>query len=43
MERISRADYVKKYHKLGDAMFEHCIVPTVADFANAFKDNDKEK
>jgi hypothetical protein len=42
MERISRADYVKKYHKLGDAMFEHCIVPTVADFANAFKDNDKE-
>ena len=35
-------DYVKKYHELGNAMFEHCIIPTVADFAKAFEDNDDD-
>ena len=37
---ISREEYVKKYHKLGEAMFEHCTIPTVYDFATAFKEND---
>ena len=39
---MTRKEYVEKYHALGDAMFEHCIVPTVADFANAFVNNDEE-
>lgn len=42
MERLSRAEYVKKYHELGEAMFEACVIPTVADFANAFKSGDEE-
>lgn len=42
MKKISRKEYVKKYHKLGDAMFEHCTIPTVYDFAAAFEDNDKK-
>lgn len=37
---MTREEYVKKYHKLGEAMFEHCVVPTVSDFAMAFVDND---
>ena len=40
MKILSRSEYVKKYHKLGDAMFEHCTIPTVYDFASAFVDND---
>lgn len=39
---MTREEYVKKYHKLGEAMFEHCVIPTVFDFANAFENNDKE-
>ena len=39
---FSRADYVKKYHEIGEAMFEHCTIPTVYDFANAFVNNDEE-
>lgn len=42
METLTREEYVKKYHKLGEAMFEHCVVPTVNDFASAFIDNDKK-
>lgn len=39
---MTREEYVKKYHKLGEAMFEHCVVPTVSDFAMAFVDNDEK-
>ena len=39
---MTRKEYVAKYHKLGEAMFEHCITPNVADFANAFMDNNEE-
>ena len=39
---MTRQEYVKEYHKLGESMFEHCIIPTVADFAKAIKDNDAE-
>ncbi|MBQ8218490.1 MAG: hypothetical protein IJZ79_01960 [Bacilli bacterium] len=39
---MTRQEYVKHYHELGDAMFEHCIIPTVSDFAKAFEDNDEE-
>lgn len=42
MEKISREEYIKKYRNLGNAMFEHCTIPTVADFANAFIDGDKD-
>ena len=42
MKKLTRKEYVKEYHALGDAMFESCVIPTVADFANAFKDGDKE-
>lgn len=42
MEKLTRAEYVKKYRELGEAMFETCVIPTVADFANAFKSGDKE-
>lgn len=38
---ITREEYVKKYHELGEAMFEHCVVPTVFDFASAFVDNNE--
>lgn len=39
---MTRKEYVKQYHKLGDAMFEKCVAPTVFDFAAAFEDNDEE-
>ena len=39
---INRKKYVQHYHELGDAMFKHCLTPTVADFAKAFGDNDSE-
>lgn len=39
---MTREEYVKKYHELGEAMFEHCIIPTVSDFAKAFEDKDEE-
>lgn len=39
---MTRKDYVNKYHKLGEAMFEHCKIPTVSDFAKAFEDKDEE-
>lgn len=38
----SRKEYVKKYHKLGNAMFETCEIPTVYDFANAFENKDEK-
>jgi len=37
---MTRKEYVEMYHKLGDAMFEHCVIPTVSDFAKAFEDGD---
>lgn len=37
---MNRKEYFNHYQNLGEAMFEHCTIPTVADFANAFKDND---
>ena len=39
---MTREEYVKKYHKLGEAMFEYCVVPTVSDFATTFVDNDEK-
>lgn len=42
MDKMSRSEYTKKYHKLGEAMFTHCVTPTVADFANAFIDKDED-
>ena len=39
---MTRAEYVKKYHELGEAMFEHCVIPTVFDFANAFENKDEK-
>lgn len=42
MEKLTRSDYVKKCHELGEAMFEHCTIPTVYDFANAFVNNDTD-
>lgn len=38
----TRAEYVEQYHRLGEAMFEHCVIPTVGDFVNAFCNNDKD-
>lgn len=42
MERLSREEYIEKYHRLGEAMFMNCVTPTVADFANAFIDKDEK-
>lgn len=39
---MTREEYVKKYHELGEAMFEHCTVPTVFDFANAFENKNED-
>ena len=33
---LSRKEYFKRYRELGGAMFEHCTIPTVYDFADAF-------
>lgn len=41
-KKESRAEYVARYKKIGEEMFEHCVIPTVGDFANAFVDNDKD-
>lgn len=41
MNRMSRSDYVKKYHKLGEAMFKYCVVPTVGDFVNYLEKDEK--
>lgn len=41
MERETREQYIDRYHKLGSQMFNKCVIPTVADFANAFVDDDK--
>ena len=38
----NRKKYVKHYHDLGEAMFEHCTIPTVGDFAKAYIKNDKK-
>jgi len=38
----SRKEFVEKYHEIGESMFEHCTIPTVSDFANAFVDNNTE-
>lgn len=39
---MTRDEYFAQYRKLGEAMFEHCTIPTVFDFASAFKDNNAE-
>lgn len=41
MDQINRKDYFNHYQNLGKSMFEHCTIPTVADFANAYKNNDE--
>ena len=38
----SRKEYVEEYHKLGEAMFENCTIPTVFDFADAYSNNNEE-
>lgn len=38
----NRKKYVKHYHELGEAMFEHCVTPTVGDFAKAYVNKDEK-
>lgn len=40
MNRLSREEYVQKYKKLGENMFENCTIPTVYDFINAYQNKD---
>lgn len=42
MKKLSRKAYIKEYKALGKKMFSECTIPTVATFANAYANNNKE-
>ena len=44
LNKLSRDKYFSVYKKLGEQMFENCYIPNVADFANAYgEQNDKSE